>query len=133
VSLDEAPAYLKPGLTARVDLVLASAPDSLSVPIEAVLERDAREEAARFEERRGGEEEAEADGPVASASGKLEEGVFVIAPSGRLRFVPVRVTVAGSEAVAVESPALHEGDRVVVGPFRILKTLHAGLAVEVKP
>ncbi|HKV08330.1 MAG TPA: efflux RND transporter periplasmic adaptor subunit, partial [Thermoanaerobaculia bacterium] len=47
VSLDEAPAYLKPGLTARVDLVLASAPDSLSVPIEAVLERDAREEAAR--------------------------------------------------------------------------------------
>lgn len=137
VSLEDVPAFLKPGLTARVDLVLASAPDALSVPIEAVVERDPHQEAALSKQRRQeGEEasgaEAEADAGAVAAPEDHKEGVYVIDPSGRLRFVPVQVTVAGSEKVAIESPALRAGDRVVVGPFSILKTLHSGLPVKAK-
>lgn len=131
VALSEVPAFLKPGLTARVDVVLASAPDALSVPIQAVLRRAPRQETALYG-LRGKEpaaEEAAADGGVDAAPDELREGVYAIDPAGRLRFVPVVVTVAGSETVAVESPGLQEGKRVVVGPFRVLKTLHSGLSV----
>lgn len=145
IALDEVPEILKPGLTAEATLVLEESPDTLCVPIQAVVERDPALETAAgrgsagsgdgglVREARGSEPPAAAPPPVTPAAPGPVRGVYVIDDaSQRLRFVPVEVGVADSERIEVTAGALAEGQRVVAGPFRLLDELRSGMKVRVQ-
>jgi HlyD family secretion protein len=129
VALDRVPPQLKPGLTARVDLLLASAQGVLSVPVQAVLKRDPRREARLYREPSPGDAAA-AEASAGGGEAELADGVYVVGRNGRLRFEPVAVTLGSAEEVAVTASDLRPGDRVVAGPFSTLKTLRSGLLVK---
>lgn len=121
VALDTVPEELLPGLSTKVRLIVSEAHGVFSVPLQAVLRRDpARERAAGAGGSPAGPPDRRAE---------ARDGVYVIDAGHRLRFVAVRVGDADEESIAVEAPELRAGERVVVGPFRILKTLEAGLLV----
>ncbi len=94
---------LKPGLTATARIEVARAKDVLAVPISSLV--------------------------VRKVKGKEKEGVFVV-EDGLARFRPVKKGIMGEMEVEIKS-GLKEGERVIVGPFKVLRVLQDGQRVEV--
>jgi HlyD family secretion protein len=171
ITLDSAPAAIRPGLSAKADITVAVRNDVLAVPLEAVTVRPwplrpadkriysggrGREQAAALEplgftassgagrdEPAGGSagegttsgDTAGADtARAASAPAEVErkdiEGVFVVR-DGFAAFVPVELGITGKEDFEVLS-GLEAGERIVSGPFRVLRELKSGVSVEAR-
>jgi len=135
VRLEEIPESLRPGLSARAEVVTGRRDGALAVPIEALVVRDPAKEArlAERKARRGGrardrdEDDAEGDGTNES---KEVEGVFVDR-DGHAEYVAVRVGIAGEKHFEVLE-GLAEGDRVIRAPFDALRRLETGDALRVE-
>ncbi len=128
VTLQEADVELRPDLSATADVVTATRDDQLSIPIIALTVREPEDE----DEDEGEEGEGEEGGEAASAREQealLEdvepvEGVFVVR-DGMVSFTRVETGITGNEYFEVLS-GLAEGDTVVSGPYRIVRTLSNG-------
>ncbi|MBD3349081.1 MAG: efflux RND transporter periplasmic adaptor subunit [Candidatus Eisenbacteria bacterium] len=121
---------LKPGMTATVDIITATHEDALNVPIQSVVSRkpselseESEEETEAAEEPRGGRSEREEEEEI--------EGVFVVTEDDEALFVPVVAGIADELSIEVEGE-LTEGQRVMSGPYRVLRTLKNGQALEVE-
>jgi len=126
VRVDEPHRALKPGMSATVEITTAVHEDVLHVPIQAVALRRPSE-LEESEEEAG---EAEAAGRRRSERDEEEEveGVFVV-DDDEARFVPVRTGIADDLSLEV-SGELEEGQLVVSGPYRELRELKNGSALE---
>jgi HlyD family secretion protein len=122
ITLTEAVAGVRPGLSAKASIEAARAEQAVAVPIGAVVVREwpPRERDARSRRPR----------PAAQDSLEREEreGVFVVV-DGVARFTPVELGVTGEEDFEVRS-GLEGGETLVVGPFRVLRDLEHGDAVK---
>lgn len=120
VTLEPADVELRPDLSATADVVTATRNDQLSIPIIALTVRDPENEA--------GEEGNEAEDGERSETQWEEaepvEGVFVVR-DGVVAFTQIEVGITGDEYFEVLS-GLAEGDTVVSGPYRIVRTLSDG-------
>lgn len=116
LTLDPTEAPLRPDLSATADIVVESRTDVVSVPIIALTVRD-----ASAVSRDGDEESEPADGAETQED---VEGVFLV-EDGSVRFVPVRVGIAGAEYFEVLS-GLAVGDTVVAGPYQRIRQLRDG-------
>lgn len=116
VLLDDADERLRPGMSVRAEIEVATREDTLVIPVQAVVERERGE---------GGddEEEAEAD------SEDAVQVVYVV-EEGRAVRRPVETGLSTVTHVEVTS-GLTEGEGVVTGPFRGLRDLEDGDAVRV--
>jgi len=114
VQLKNPPEGIKPGLSVQADILTGFRGQVLTVPLQALVVRDAapREGAA---------------GPAPE-----EEGVFVV-EEGKAAFKAVKTGLIGELSIEV-TEGVTEGQTLITGPFRELRTLKPGEAVrEQKP
>jgi HlyD family secretion protein len=128
VTLDNPPNDLRPGLSCNAKITTANKPSVLTVPIQALVERDLIAENTLFKNH-GKESEGAASAAVKTTD---TQGVFLIVRDGnqlRVRFVPVTTGVVGSTDIEVLS-GLKPGDEIVTGRYKVLRTLKSGTAVK---
>ncbi len=129
VTLDPSKIDLRPGLSCTAKITTAHKPDTLTIPIQALVMRNPAEEIKLFNNH--GKATATADSAPAGQSA-LVQGVYLIAKDGnrvRVRFVPVTTGITGTTDIEVLS-GLKVGDEVVTGHYKILRTLKSGIAVK---
>lgn len=135
VMLDDPPASLRPGMTADVEIRTGTHHDVLYVPIQAVVVRTQEEldRAARRNKGKGAKASAKAAASdSASEKKKAEElkGVFVM-EDGTARFRKVRPGIASDTDFEVTGD-LKAGEKVITGPYRVLRNLKPGQKVKVE-
>jgi HlyD family secretion protein len=124
---------LRPGLSATAKITTAHKPDALSIPIQALVERN-----PALEKTLADHQGKPATATVSAASApepkaQLVQGVFVLRTDAhgklRTRFVSVTTGVTGSTDIEVLS-GLAPGDEIVTGRYKVLRTLGSGTAVK---
>jgi HlyD family secretion protein len=113
ITLENPPAGLRPDLSATANIVTATRPDALAIPIIALTVRERPVEAIAQEDQAA---RAASDRAVEDT-----EGVFLVV-DGKARFTPVQVGIAGADYFEVLA-GLAEGDTVVAGPYEAIRTL----------
>lgn len=103
---------LRPGMSARAEIQVATHDDALSVPIQSVVERTPK--------AASGAEQAKLP---------AESVVFVV-EQGKVKSVPVRTGISDATEVEVVQ-GLAGGEQVVTGPYRSLRKLEDGDSVKI--
>jgi HlyD family secretion protein len=127
VTLQDPPEDLRPGLSATAKITTATRNNVVTIPIQALTIR--REEDLRARTDKGA---VEAASPMKNASkNKSDElqGVFVIR-NKKAAFVPVETGITGASDIEVTS-GLKEGDEIVVGSYKVLRTMKPGASVKI--
>jgi HlyD family secretion protein len=129
VTLDEPPQNLRPGLSATAKITTASRNNVLSIPIQALAVR--REDELKPVGKSTGSVQAASPVDTASNNAKKEEiqGVFVLR-NKKVEFVPVETGVAGTTDIEV-TKGLKEGEEIVTGSYKVLRTIKPGTSVKV--
>jgi HlyD family secretion protein len=123
---------LRPGLSATAKITTAHKPNALTIPIQALVQRDPAAEKLLF--ANGGKP---ASGATASVQARVKpetvQGVYVISKNAKgnlvVNFVPVTTGITGSTDIEVLG-GLKEGDEIVTGRYKVLRTLASGTRVK---
>jgi HlyD family secretion protein len=131
VTLSDAPQDLRPGLSTTAKVTTATRSNVLSIPIQALTLRT-KDQIDAQNNPPGSVHAAEpTTKDVASKSKKDDEvqGVFVIR-NKKAMFVPVATGITGTTDIEVLD-GLKEGDEVITGSYKVLRTLRPGSSVKV--
>lgn len=126
---------LRPGLSATAKITTARRPNALTIPIQALIQRDPEAEKI-FAENAGknGTHPSPTETAKSGARGSvLVQGVYVVNEDHKKQrtiFVPVSTGVTGATDIEVLS-GLSPGQSVVTGRYKVLRTLKSGTAVKV--
>lgn len=120
VTLDEPSSDMRPGLSATAKITTAHKSSVLSLPIQALTMVDPKADSTK----NGVQAASTSSAP--SAKSVPVQGVYVVDKdkSGKLRakFVPITTGITG--VTDIESlNGLKEGDEIVIGPYKTLRTL----------
>jgi HlyD family secretion protein len=135
ITLNEPPATLRPGLSTTAKIKTASRDDVLAIPMQALAVRTRKdlEEAAEQASKQGGPgvtlAAAKPDPAVKDPKKEEIQGVFVVR-NGKAEFVQVKTGITGVTDIEVLD-GLKEGDEIVTGSFRALRSLKHGARVKV--
>jgi HlyD family secretion protein len=129
VTLSDPPKDLRPGLSTTAKITTASKKNVLSIPIQALSVRTR----AQLEQEKTSPGSVHAAGPQKEIAAKDKDqevqGVFVIR-NKKVAFVPVTTGIAGtSDIEAVDG--LKEGDEIITGSYKTLRTIRSGSGVKV--
>ena len=128
VTLQERPEDLRPGLSATAKIATATRGKALTIPIQALTIRKQSDLESKTEKG-----SVEAAGPQNAASKQKDneeiQGVFVIR-NGKAEFVPVDTGISGTSDIEVLK-GLREGDEIVTGSYKALRTMRPGASVKV--
>ena len=135
VTLDSGPDShldeLRPGLSTTARITVAHKPNALTIPIQALVQRDPTAEAALFANHgKTPEGTVHAAGPGTKPS--FAQGVYLLIDDHgklRARFVPVTTGVTGATDVQVLS-GIKDGDEIVTGRYQVLRALKSGTQVK---
>src|ERR1700734_2733947 len=134
VNLSDPPPDLRPGLSATAKITTAARSNVLTVPIQALSVRTK----AQLAEEKNAPGSVHAAAPAAKEVASKDKdtdqkqdvkGVFVIR-NRKAEFVPVTTGVAGTTDIEVVD-GLREGDEVITGSYKILRTLRSGSGVKI--
>jgi HlyD family secretion protein len=127
VTLSDPPENLRPGLNATADITTATRKEALAVPIQAVVVREVDGSGKVLD---SGTVQA-AEGEPSAPRGKAEEkdGVFVVA-NGSVRFRPVKTGILGETEIEILD-GLSEGEPIVTGSYKTLRTLKDGARIKI--
>jgi HlyD family secretion protein len=131
ITLTDAPEELRPGLSTTAKITTATRSNALSIPIQALTLRT-KDQIEAQNNPPGSVHAAEpAAKEVASKSKKDDEvqGVFAIR-NKKAMFVPVNTGITGTTDIEV-TDGLKEGDEVITGSYKVLRTLRPGSSVRV--
>ncbi|GAB4229707.1 MAG: efflux RND transporter periplasmic adaptor subunit [Acidobacteriota bacterium] len=132
VQLQDPPDSLRPGLSCTGEITTATRENVLAIPIQALTIREFPVDEAgnlvRPEKKSKSGSAARADEKALEK--KEFEGVFRI-EDGKAVFVPVQTGITGETLVEVLS-GLEEGDTIVVGNYKTLRTLADGDPVKIE-
>lgn len=117
VSIDNPDDRLRPGMTSQVSIITSTSGSALSLPIQSVVERVPPSLA-----KAKPDEEEDENAP--------KRKYALVVKDGKAKLVEVKTGVSDTTHVSIVS-GLKVGDVVVTGPFRVLKKLRDGDAVEV--
>lgn len=123
IALEAPPEEIRPGLSCTARITTATRPKVLSIPIQALTVR-----------QKADLEALPADGKAPAAAvarGPKEElqGVFVI-KDGQAQFAKVETGITGATEIEVKS-GLQEGDEIVTGSYKVIRTLRNAAKVTV--
>lgn len=128
VTLQNPPENLRPGLSATAKITTAMRNNALAIPIQAVTVRKPAE--LQPVSAKGGVQAATPVEPPTKTDTKGEiQGVFVV-KNRKVEFVPVQTGISGTNDTEVLS-GLKEGDEIVTGPYKVLRTLHPGSTIKI--
>jgi HlyD family secretion protein len=132
VTVTDPPQDLRPGLSTTAKITTAARTNVLSLPIQALSVRSK----AQLEQEKStpGSVHAAAPAPKEAAlkdkdSKEDIQGVFVIR-NKKAEFVPVTTGIAGTSDIEVLT-GLQEGDEIVTGSYKILRTIRSGSGVKI--
>jgi HlyD family secretion protein len=127
VALSNPPANLLPGLSATARITTANRNGVLAIPIQALTIRTRGELSADNK----GKGSVQAAAPAASdaKSKEEEQGVFVLRNKDAV-FVPIATGISGATDIEVTN-GLKEGDEIVTGSYKVLRTLRNNASVKV--
>jgi HlyD family secretion protein len=131
VTLQTPPDNLRPGLSSTAKITTATRSNALTIPIQALTVR----RQADLEQKSDDKGSVEAAAPQKPASKDKDkdkddiQGVFVIR-NHKAEFVPVNTGIAGTTEIEVLN-RLKEGDEIVTGSYKVLRTLRPGASVKV--
>ncbi len=143
VLFDQPDESLRPGMSVRAEINTATHPQALVVPIQAVVDRppvDPEDEDAKGAAKGKGKGEARAEraerpagrtgGASARGGGDEEIKVVFVVADGEARQRPVKAGISDETHVEIVS-GLKPGEQVITGPYRILRELEHGDAVQI--
>src|SRR5665213_2616148 len=131
VTLDKTSEDLRPGLSATAKITTANKPNTLTIPIQSLVQRDVADEAALFKNKGKMSTTASASADT-HAKPVLVQGVYkleTVNGTMRVKFVPVSTGITGATDIEVVS-GLSDGDEIVTGRYKVLRTLKSGTAVK---
>ena len=126
ITLDEPPPELRPGLSCTATIRTAKETNTMTVPIQALTIREIDE----------AELPAFVENPVRinvrpGETPRVEqEGVFVV-QDGVARFRPVQTGIIGTTDIEILA-GLEEGEQIVTGTYRILRTLEDETRIKIE-
>jgi len=127
VTVDNPPENLRPGLSTTAKITTDTRKNVLTIPIQALTVRqkgDLRESTSSSAVHAAEQPQA------ASPDDKKEiQGVFVIR-NKRALFVPVETGISGTTDIEVLK-GLQNGDEIITGSYKVLRTLRNGTSVKV--
>ncbi|RXH55518.1 efflux RND transporter periplasmic adaptor subunit [Granulicella sibirica] len=120
---------LRPGLSTTAKITTAHKPDALTIPIQALIQRDVEgEKAAAANSGKAPSNSVSAS----TAKPKLVQGVYVLQETkgkNRVNFVPITTGITGATDIEVLS-GLKPGDEIVTGRYKVLRALKSGSVVK---
>src|SRR5271163_1425660 len=130
VTLDTPPNALRPGLSASAKIETAQKKDVLTVPIQALAVRTQRDLDEAQKEQNGSVTLAAPKPAAGDARVKTDvQGIFVIRGK-KAEFVPVQTGITGVTDIEVTN-GLKDGDEIVIGNYKALRTLRPGASIKV--
>ncbi|MGO9864521.1 MAG: efflux RND transporter periplasmic adaptor subunit [Terriglobales bacterium] len=133
VTLTDPPGDLRPGLSSTAKITTASRSSALSIPIQSLTVRSQADlDLASKDVRKGSNSvQAATTSAPADASKQKEEiqGVFVVR-NKKAEFVPVDTGISGTTDIEVLK-GLKDGDEVITGSYKVLRTLKPGTTVKI--
>ena len=140
VTLDNPPDGLRPGLSSTAKITTAQKKSVITIPIQALAVRTKKDldEAARQAGRNPDDSitlaagRPASDGASAGSSTSKDteiQGIFVVR-NGRAQFVPVVTGIMGVTDIEVTS-GVKEGDQIITGSYKALRTLKPDARVKV--
>lgn len=129
ITLENPPATVRPGLSLTAKIQTAQKQNVLTIPIQALAERTQKE----LDEAKNG-----MSGGVTLAASKSDgdsnqkteiQGVFLVR-AGKAEFVPVHTGITGVTDIEI-TDGLHEGDLIVTGSFKALRSLKTGASIKI--
>jgi HlyD family secretion protein len=126
VALQNPPANLLPGLSATARITTAKRKGVLAIPIQALTIRTRGELASEKKNKKGS---VQAAAPSAGDPKEELQGVFVLRNKNAV-FVPVATGISGTTDIEVLN-GLKDGDEIVTGSYKVLRTLRNGASVKV--
>jgi HlyD family secretion protein len=130
VTLSDAPQDLRPGLSTTAKITTATRSNVLAVPIQALTLRT-KDQMDQQNNQPGSVHAAAPAKDAASKPKKADDlqGVFVVR-NKKATFVPVSTGITGTTDIEVLD-GLKEGDEVITGSYKILRTLKPGTSVKI--
>lgn len=125
VTVTDPPVDLRPGLSTTAKITTATRSNVVTIPIQALTVRTQAD--LTLKDAKGS---VQAAAPVDTAKQKEEiQGVFVIR-SKKAEFVPLETGISGTTDIEVIK-GVKEGDEVITGSYKILRTLKPGTSVKI--
>ncbi len=131
IRIEAPPKEMKPGLSVTADIVTDSREGVTTVPLQALVLRDRQNPAASppATDEEAGAGATKQRATTVAARGRDQEGVFLL-DAGVARFTPIATGITGDLDIEALS-GVKDGQEVITGPFRILRTLKDGDKVQV--
>ena len=131
VTLQDPPENLRPGLSTTAKITTATRQGVVSVPIQAltIRQRGDLEQKTKDKNKNTVQAAGPANSEKAAAAKEELQGVFVLR-DGKAEFVPVETGITGTTDIEV-TKGLKEGDTIVTGSYKVLRTLRNGASVKV--
>ncbi len=131
VTLDESSDQLRPGLSSTAKITTAHRTNVLTVPIQALVERDP--DAEKVLAANGGKAKPESLLSSAAAKPKSVQGLYRVSADGRRKplaiFEPVTTGITGATDIElITGPA--QGGEIVTGAYKVLRNLKSGTVVK---
>jgi len=129
VTLEDPPENVRPGLSSTARIQTAQKKAVLTIPLQALAIRSQKDlDEAR--EGKSGSVTLAASRPATAATQKDDvTGVFILRGK-KVEFVPVQTGITGVTDIEVTS-GLREGDEIVIGSYKALRTLRPGASIKV--
>lgn len=131
VTLTDPPKNLRPGLSATAKITTGTAHDVLSIPIQALTVRDKNDleaEQNRARKIKVADKTAPAPPSVKKENNDVQ-GVFVV-KNNKAEFHKVETGLTGTTEIQVKS-GLSDGDVIITGSYKVLKTIRNGAGVKI--
>jgi HlyD family secretion protein len=128
VTLQDPPQDLRPGLSTTAKITTATRGSALTIPIQALTVR--RQSDLVPKDEKGSVQAAAPQTDASKEKDKQEiQGVFVLR-NHKAEFIQVDTGIAGTTDIEVIK-GLKEGDEIVTGSYKVLRTLRPGSSVKV--
>ncbi len=125
IALQNPPANVHPGLSATARITTANRRGVLAIPIQALTIRE------RGDLTPDKDKKSSVQAAVPTGNPKEElQGVFVLRNKKEAVFVPVTTGISGATDIEVTN-GVKEGDEIVTGSYKVLRTLRNGASVKV--
>lgn len=119
---------LRPGMSATTVITTDRHENVVAVPLQALVERDPQQiknDAAKTDNQNSGQNPAQSQNPKDK---KPVKGLFVV-ENNKTLFAPVETGITGENDIEIKS-GLKEGQEIVIGPYRQLRTLKPDQAIK---
>ena len=133
ITLKDPPASLRPGLNATADIEVARKENVVAAPIQAVVVREVDKDGKVVDPDDVKPVETTGNTVVETGRKKVEErdGVFVVVEGKKAVFRPVKTGIIGDTDIEI-AEGLKEGEEIVSGSYKTLRTLKADARIKIE-